>query len=361
VRCLRVRHFSELLREGALLKSLIRVLVVDDFEPWRSFYCSTLQKQPEFQVVSEASDGLEAVRQAQQLQPDLILLDIGLPSLNGIEAARQIRKVSTNSRILFVSENRSADIVSAALATGATGYVLKSDAALELLSAVTAALEGKRYVSASVAGDNAMRPLDSDTGSLLQPENSAPSNPPHRVRSVHHHEVGFYSEDGRLLDDLTQFVGTALNTGNAAIVIATDSHRTSLVPRLQAYGVDLDAAIEQGRYIALDAAETLAEFMVNDSPDPDRFLELVGDLIVAATEAAKGKQPCVSIFGECVNLLREQGNLEGAIRMEKLGNHLTNIHNVRILCGYSRGGSHKEMDGHFFRQVCAEHSAVYSQ
>jgi DNA-binding NarL/FixJ family response regulator len=137
-----------------LLKSSIRVLIVEDFERWRRFYCSTLQKQSEFQVIGEVSDGLEAVQQARQLQPDLILLDIGLLTLNGIEAARQILEISPGSKILFVSENRSVDIVREALSTGAGGYVVKSDAAGELLPAVNAVLEGKRFVSASLNGRN---------------------------------------------------------------------------------------------------------------------------------------------------------------------------------------------------------------
>ena len=88
---------------------------------------------------------------AQQLQPDLILLDIGLPTLNGIEAARRIRKVSSKSRILFVSENRSRDIAEEALRTGACGYMVKA-AALELLSAVEAVLQNKQFLSASLTG-----------------------------------------------------------------------------------------------------------------------------------------------------------------------------------------------------------------
>src|SRR5215468_1678785 len=119
----------------------LRVLVVDDYEPWRRFSLTTLQKRPELKVISEASDGLEAVQQAQKLQPDLILLDIGLPSLNGIEAARRIREVSPSSKILFVSENRSRDIAEEALRTGANGYVVKSDAANELLPAVDTVLQ----------------------------------------------------------------------------------------------------------------------------------------------------------------------------------------------------------------------------
>jgi len=130
----------------------IRVLVVEDFEPWRRFISSTLQKQPELEISGQISDGLEAVRQAQELQPGLILLDIGLPTMNGIEAARRIREVSPASKILFASETRSPEIAEEALNTGAGGYVLKSDAASDLLPAIKAVLQGNRFVSASLAG-----------------------------------------------------------------------------------------------------------------------------------------------------------------------------------------------------------------
>src|SRR5207247_6579911 len=136
----------------AMEGSTICILVVDDYEPWRRFVSTRLHTQPELQVMGEALDGLEAVRKAQQLHPDLILLDIGLPSLNGIEAARRIRELSPKSKILFISENRSWDIAEEALRIGAGGYVVKSDAAGELLPAVEAVLRGKRYVSASLGG-----------------------------------------------------------------------------------------------------------------------------------------------------------------------------------------------------------------
>ncbi|MFZ1006200.1 MAG: response regulator transcription factor [Candidatus Sulfotelmatobacter sp.] len=127
----------------------IRVLVVEDFEPFRRFVASLLQKQPELQIICEVSDGLESVQKAEELQPDLVLLDIGLPHLNGIEAARRICAVSPKSKILFLSENRSSDIAEEALRTGAGGYVVKSDAAGELLPAVESVLKGKLFISTS--------------------------------------------------------------------------------------------------------------------------------------------------------------------------------------------------------------------
>src|SRR5262249_18491126 len=108
-----------------------RVLVVDDYEPWRCFVTSTLNKHPDFLIVGEVADGLAAVQKARELHTDLILLDIGLPVLNGVEAARQIRELAPNSKILFVSEHRSLHIAKEALRIGGLGYVVKSDAVRE--------------------------------------------------------------------------------------------------------------------------------------------------------------------------------------------------------------------------------------
>lgn len=127
--------------------SSFRVLVVDDYVPFRQFVCSALAAKPELQIVGESSDGLEAVLKSEELQPDLILLDVGLPALNGIEAARRIRRVAPESKILFVSQESSPDIVQEALTTGALGYVVKAHAGRHLLAAVDAVLKGRHYTS----------------------------------------------------------------------------------------------------------------------------------------------------------------------------------------------------------------------
>jgi len=132
--------------------SWARVLVVEDYEPFRRYICATLGKNPDFCVVREVSDGLQAVHEAEALQPDLILLDIGLPGLDGIEAARRIRALSPDSKILFVSQESSLDVVEEALSSGAFGYVVKAHAASELLPAVEALLQGKRFVSRGLMG-----------------------------------------------------------------------------------------------------------------------------------------------------------------------------------------------------------------
>jgi CheY-like chemotaxis protein len=116
-----------------------RILVVDDYEPWRLFVSSAIQSRPELVIVDGVSDGLEAVQKTQELQPDLILLDVGLPTLNGIEVARRIRRISPACKILFVSQESSEDVMREALSTGAQGYVMKANAS-HLLAAMDAVL-----------------------------------------------------------------------------------------------------------------------------------------------------------------------------------------------------------------------------
>ena len=137
--------------------SRIRVLVVEDNEPFRCFVRTTLTTRPELQIISEASDGLEAVQKAVEQQPDLIVLDIGLPSLNGIEAARRIRKLSPESTILFLSQESSAEVVQEALSLGALGFVIKAQAATDLGVAVEAVLRNEQFVSSTLKAVDGQR------------------------------------------------------------------------------------------------------------------------------------------------------------------------------------------------------------
>jgi DNA-binding NarL/FixJ family response regulator len=317
----------------------IRILIVDDYEGWRRQARLLFQARPEWQVIAEASDGSEAVQKAEELKPDLILLDIGLPKLNGIEAARQIRQLSPSSKIVFLSQDNDREIVRAALSTGVLGYVLKTDARGELLPAVDAVLQGKQYVSSSLKG------YEFDTSGEKAP---------------HRHEVQFYSDDAVFLDTFARFIAVALKAGDVAIVVATESHREALALRLKTQGLDLDAAIQQGTYVQLDVAKTLSTFMVNDMPDSAKFFEAVGGLIEAAAKAAKQGHSRVVACGECAPLLWAEGKADAAIRIEQLWDEVGKTYEMDILCGYALNSFHGEEDQHVFQSICAEHSAVYS-
>jgi len=140
--------------QAVLLQNLtISVLLVDDFVQFRAAVSTLLRKKPELQIVAEASDGIEAVEQSRQLQPDLILLDIGLPKLNGIAAAQQIREVAPQSKIIFVTQETSADIMKEAIGLGGMGYVVKAKVESELLKAIDRVLEGKQFIGTGLTGN----------------------------------------------------------------------------------------------------------------------------------------------------------------------------------------------------------------
>ena len=303
-----------------------RILVVEDYEPFRRFIRESLACLPETDTF-EASDGLAAIEEAGALQPDLMLLDIGLPGLGGLDVARQLPRVAPRSRVLFVSQEQDPDLIHETLRLGASGYVHKLRCDEDLMPAIAAALEGRRFVSSTL-----------------------PSS--HRRR----HEVLFYSDDAVVVQGFSRFAGASLAAGHAAIVLATEPHRNAVVRALREAQVAVDAAIERGTCVMLDAAATLETIMSNGSPDRVRFLDGLRALIDAASAATGLAQPRVAICGECVGLLCENGDLDAAIHIEKTGNDLAAAYQVDILCAYPLPRWH---DGDFtFGRVCAQHSAV---
>jgi DNA-binding NarL/FixJ family response regulator len=129
--------------------SHVRILLVDDHEQFRRYIVSMLEENANVQVVGEAADGLQAVEQAEALQPDVILLDIGLPVISGIEAARQIGEIANKARIIFLSQECSPEVVQEALDLGAWAYITKMHAGTELLPAVDAVSRGERFMNAN--------------------------------------------------------------------------------------------------------------------------------------------------------------------------------------------------------------------
>jgi DNA-binding NarL/FixJ family response regulator len=341
--------------------SPVRVLVVDDYDPFRRFVCSTLEKRRGLQIIGEASDGLEAVHKAEVLQPDLIVLDLGLPTLNGIEAARRIRKVIPECRIIFVSQESSVDVVQKALSLGALGYVVKAHAGSQLLAAVEVVLQGRQFVSTGICGNNCSVATDAQASDDLSRKEVRPAPAPSSGKADRSHVAQFYPDDESFLLGFSRFIETALTAGNPVILVATESHRDSLFQRLHAQNLDMSAAVEQGRYLPFDVDATLSAFMVNDMPDPVRFRRLAGDLVAAAAQAANAESPRVAACGECAPTLWAQGNAEAAIQLEHLWDEIAKTCDLDILCGYVFNGFQREQESHIYKRICAEHSVVYSQ
>jgi PAS domain S-box-containing protein len=181
---------------------------------------------------------------------------------------------------------------------------------------------------------------------------------PTAEQSTHSHVVQFYSEDKFLVDEVSGFVGAALASGGSAVVIATKAHQGSLLQKLDDQGFDLAKLVADGRCIVLDAAETLSRMMVEGMPDPARFSEIIGGVIVRAASAAKDEHRRVVAFGEMVALLWAEGKAEAAVRTEKLWNQLARAYSFSLRCAYPMQGFCREEHADSLMRICAEHSGV---
>ncbi len=175
------------------------------------------------------------------------------------------------------------------------------------------------------------------------------------------HVVQLYAEDSFLIDDLTQFISAALMGGSSAVVIATKGHEDGLAQKMKDQGLDLARIIASGRYVALDAAETLTRIMVGGLPDTERFSEVVGGVLARAASAAQDQNRRVVAFGEMVSLLWAEGKTEGAIHLEKLWNRLAQAYSFSLRCAYPMQGFCREEDADWLERICAEHSSVIAE
>ena len=168
------------------------------------------------------------------------------------------------------------------------------------------------------------------------------------------HFVQFCETDAFLMDSVSAFIGAGLRAGDVVIVLATKPHTESLEERLKGDGLEVAAARVRGQYVSMDAAATLSKFMVDESPEPGRFAEVVGSMIALA---AQGRRH-VRIFGEMVALLWAEGNRAAAVRLEELWNDLGKTHSFSLCCAYPMQGFGGEVYEEEFTEICQQHSRV---
>ncbi len=171
------------------------------------------------------------------------------------------------------------------------------------------------------------------------------------------HIVQFYEDEGLLIEAVGRFLSPALAAKDSAVVLATAKHREALANELTARGVEINAAKNEGRYIALDAGEMLGQFMVEGWPDEARFRAAIAPVIVRARNLSHGEGQ-VAAFGEMVALLWEEGKREAAVRLEQLWNRLPEAQPFSLFCGYPISGFERKEDQQLFFSICGEHSQV---
>lgn len=172
------------------------------------------------------------------------------------------------------------------------------------------------------------------------------------------HCVQFYDGDSALVESLGHSIGTAIISGDSAIVIATEAHRDGLHANLRSRGIDPALAIRQGRFLSLDAAETLTHFVVDGRPDPSLFKSYLGGLISRAASAGRWPERHVIVFGEMVALLWADEKRDSALQLDQLWNQLATTHSFYLHCAYAMRLFDRESDSTFIREICGKHTSI---
>jgi CheY-like chemotaxis protein len=282
-----------------------RIVVADDHDRTRARIASLLA--PDFDVVSTVADGEAAVEAAGALCPDLVVLDISMPRLNGFEAGAVIRDLPDPPWIVFATAHDDASIASAASALGASAVVRKRDLLTQLVPAVHQALLS--------------------------------------------HAVCFYDDSPSLARTVARFIGEGLAARQAAVIVATASHGVSIRGELAAQGVDARERIAQGELLMFDADEVVERLMVGDRLDAGRFEDAITPIV---DKAAGSRKRLVRLYGEMVDVLWSSGREEAALSLEALGNRLIARRKCSVLCGYTSS----VCQGEGFDTICLRHSHI---
>jgi DNA-binding NarL/FixJ family response regulator len=200
-----------------------RIFVADDHEVVRRGLCALLQAQPDWEVCGEAADGREALEKTQKLKPDVVILDIGMPSLNGLEATRQILKINPQTKILILTLHDSDQVVREVLNAGARGFLLKSDAARDLVAAVEALRRDKTYFTSKVAA----MVLE---GFLKNGAPAAVAATPNRGRlTPREREIVQLLAEGKSTKEVAVALGLSVKTA--------ETHRSNIMRKLELHSV----------------------------------------------------------------------------------------------------------------------------
>ena len=263
---------------------------------------------PSFEIVAAVENGLQAIEATHRLDPDVVILDISMPVLDGIGAARELVRGGTRAKVLLLSVHDADKYVAAALDAGAQGYVAKPRLATDLEDAITHILRGRLRL-----------PTSSVLLGLADP----------RTR----HAVQVSPNDDTRVNDLHEFAGRALRRGDAVVAIARRELLDRLASRLEGDGFDLESLGSQARYQVLALEQHLPRVMRGDELDEAALVALLRSLEEAHAASANGARNLV-VFGEASPLLLQQGNLRAAVAVERIWH--ANSGGFHTLCSYCR-------------------------
>ena len=300
----------------------LRVLVADDNASILAKASTRLAR--DFEVVAAVSDGRQALHAARRLDPDVAVLDITMPELDGFQTARELKQSGSRARIVMMTMHDADEFVEAAIDSGAHGYVLKTRMQSDLSSAIDHAIAGRLFVPSLTS-------LRSNRHAML---------------------VG--TEPRLFLDDVSRLLATAIRRGDIAVIIGTEATRNGVTERLLARGCDLARATDRGTYISLDAAAAVSEIIVDGRLDVHRVAAFVDDFERSRLAASASN---LTLVGEMAALLCADGNHEAALQIERTWDDLTRSLPFLTVCCYSTA-CFTEQRPQLFANICGPHSAA---
>jgi DNA-binding NarL/FixJ family response regulator len=327
----------------------LRILIVDDHEVVRRGVRSLLSARAEWSVCGEAEDGLEAIEKAKRLQPDIVLMDITMPRMDGVQATKVIRQEVPEAEVILISQNDPSVGRTQAADADARDFVAKIDLSRDLLSTIERVV-GQRnpnMMSNRRGGERVAlfdvlpaSPSTSEEPALEQKIGGRMSqdiqNEPWcgllDAAAPRDHIVQLYQDEKFLSRAVCRFAVSAINHGEGVILVPTSAHWNALRPRLEAEGVDVQTAQSCGQLTVVDADKLLPEFMRNAMPDAPLFLGLAGETIAQARGGARFTK--VRWWGEMVNVLWERGDVAASMGLEDLFHKLAHDRDIAIFCSF---------------------------